>query len=484
MKDLIMWCGTEDSFKNYLAFLQYCGSAEHVETRMKAFLDMDEDDDEPDYHIGQDLVEFRNDVAVITVSGTLVSGYSFWNQFFDLVSYEEIMSAVTYSVENGAKKIVLRLDSGGGDVLGLDECAQYIKAVDKQAVPIYAHTSTMACSGAYWLAASCREIAGAPMAITGSIGVIAVHMSYTEALGKAGVKATIFRAGEFKALGHPYEELTDKAAKVIQDRMTETYSFFLNHVISNRNVSLNNKDNWAEGKTFITDKSISLNLLDSKIYLSQFIEKIRVTNNNRSLSITISDNINTGSDDMGNKKIVRSAEELAALSQGAEVQVSEEVEETTTDVTDPEATTEETTEEETTTEETTDETTEEETTDEEAKTTAQVTNGICPEKYAQVLAEKSLLENKIESLTSQLEESASSTKALQKIAVAATNRLQVALHESPTDLTNVSASVVLSVYAEKEQKFNDTFKIGAASSQKVASTNENTVETSGIYPIN
>lgn len=476
MKDLIIWCGSEDTFKAYHSFLEYCGDVKYLENRIKVNDDIDDDDE---YAIGGSMVQFKDDVAIVKISGTLVPAYSFWNKYLGLVSYDEIKSAISHSVELGAKKIILNIDSGGGAVVGLDECANYIKAVSDNVVPIYSHTSTICASGAYWIAAATKEISGAPMAVSGSIGVIAVHLSYADRLTEAGIEATIFRAGEFKALGHPYEKLDKKAHDEIQGRINQTYAFFLNHVNSNRPVQINRKDSWAEGKVFITEDAISQKLLDNKTYLNQFIEKIRLTNNNRTLSINVAENANTqGSDEMA--KTVKSPEELAALAHGAQIDVSEEAQEEQVEETvDSQVEETESSDEDTT------EVSEPEVTEEVEETNVQNNaSGIDPVVYADVLVEKALLEKENESVKAQLEQANSDSAALQKIAVEAVNRLQIALNESPTDLSKVSASTVLEMYADKSEKFNKTFKVGVSSSQVVEATNENLAEGSGIFPIN
>lgn len=473
-ENLMIWCGDESSFSKYQAFIEYCSTSSYIEQAHKTYYEDLEDDQKV---VGAEMVTFRGDIAIVSITGTLVAKYNIYNSWFGLVSYEEIKGAISYAVESGAKKIVLDIDSGGGDVNGLDECANYIKEVSTKVVPIYAHTSTVAASGAYWLACSCKTITASKMAHVGSIGVIAVHVSYADAVEESGISVTIFRAGEFKALGHPYEKLSDAAKNKIQESLDTTYNYFLEHVSINRKLSINNKNKWAEGLVFISNKALSLNLIDSINYLSHFVEKLYVTNNNPLLGMNVSEN-HQEEDDLMSKKLVKSPEELAALSLGAEVNVTDEqvdANQTDEQVTDEQVTDEQVTDEEVTETQETEETV--------TDTKVSTVNGIDPLVHAQALTEKAMAENRVNELLAKAEQTENDLKALSNVAITAINKLQIALHETPTDLTGMSPSVILDMYSKKEALFNDTFKIGASSSQNIETKTGDDTATDGIYPV-
>lgn len=112
--------------------------------------------------------------------------------------YEKLGLATTYAtiiddcedlVEEGAKGILLHINSPGGTVSGNVECAQFIRSLP---VPTASHCVGLACSAAYKLAASTSFILAAPSAEVGNIGTILTWPDCTEFWRQMGI--------EFKAL--------------------------------------------------------------------------------------------------------------------------------------------------------------------------------------------------------------------------------------------------------------------------------------------
>jgi ClpP class serine protease len=68
----------------------------------------------------------------------------------------------------------------------------------------------------------------------GSIGVYALHMDYSAALEKAGIKPTFMEAGKGKTEGHPYKPLSDSAQAKIQADVDRLYGLFVDHVAKQR----------------------------------------------------------------------------------------------------------------------------------------------------------------------------------------------------------------------------------------------------------
>lgn len=477
MFNLSMWCGTEDSFNSYLAFLRYKDNHSVIAEGIQAFYD-DEEEEDFASTVGRELITVDGNVGVINISGTLVADFSYYNRWFDLVSYQEITNAVRIAAEmSEVDKILLNIDSGGGDVKGLDEAANYIAEIDKNHKPVYAHTGSIMASGAYWLAASARNIQAGKISISGSIGVLMVHQSYARLLKERGIDVKVFRAGKYKALGHPAEKLSDIAINEIQSRINETYNHFLNHVSSNRNVKLNEKDKWAEGRVFGSADAFELNLIDGVNYLSQTIEKLNHTDDNLYQRLSVSETNSQGSDDMSKttQKVVKTEAELAAIQSGANIPTEEvEVEKPETSVaeasvSDPDIPKEEANPEKDSP---------------EVKEPQTVITGVDPTVYAEVVGQKAVLEKDVETLTAQLEASTNDNSLLVGIAIKATNRLQIALNQSPTALEGLPASVVLQTYSETEAKFNDTFKVGVSSKPVVTKADQpEGAEQAGIYPL-
>jgi len=155
-------------------------------------------------------------------------------------------------------------------VMGLVTISQRIKRA-RTSVQGHAHTDSAAFSAAYWIASAAQKVTASPMAEVGSIGTLLITYEMTKAAEQDGIKYHVFRAGEFKALGNPYEELSEKAAQVIQNRLEETNQFFLKHVSTQRNLLMSDRQRWAEGKTFFAEEAKTVGLIDGVLTLDDVI---------------------------------------------------------------------------------------------------------------------------------------------------------------------------------------------------------------------
>lgn len=257
------WFGTEDSL---MALIETEKMAHEnfvsLMGQRKAFFD--DMDDEAGARKGAYLLENSGGTGVIKVNGSLTNGYRWYHEMMDgrVTSYEAISDAIDLALEDPAiDNIVLSIQSGGGAVTGIDALGEKIRRAD-QIKPIKAHTQTAAYSAAYWLASSTREVLATRMAEVGSIGAMMVHTSLARMAQEKGIDVTIFRAGKYKAIGHPMEELTEEAKAYLQNDVEKANMFFLEHVSRRRNLLMSDKGRWAEGKTFFAGEAIDVGLVD------------------------------------------------------------------------------------------------------------------------------------------------------------------------------------------------------------------------------
>jgi len=172
-------------------------------------------------------------------------------------------AAIEAAIDERVEQVILVVDSNGGTVAGISEALEGIRELAKMK-DVYTHTSSSMNSAAYWIGSAGKTVIADEMAEVGSIGVIAVVAEYTKQLEEEGVKAHVFRAGEFKALGGPYEELSDKAKEVIQDRIDARYDQFLSSVAENRGFTKDHvRKTMAEGQVFLAKDAESAGLVDS-----------------------------------------------------------------------------------------------------------------------------------------------------------------------------------------------------------------------------
>lgn len=270
----VLWMGTEESFQRFHGLdMKYFG----VEPNARAERE-DEDLYDVEFgsradRIGLPLLERIGSTAVIKVHGSLVSTYRWWHDFYigDITSYEAINDAIEIAVKaEGITKIVLDTATGGGHVRGIEGVSRKLKWA-KGFVTVEAHTDSHAFSAGYWIASSASRITASRMAELGSIGTLMITYSIARAAEKDGVDYHVFRAGEFKALGTPYEVLSETAKESLQANLEKSNTFFLEHVSQSRQLSLSSKSVWAEGKTFFAEEALSVGLIDQVADLDEVL---------------------------------------------------------------------------------------------------------------------------------------------------------------------------------------------------------------------
>lgn len=315
-----LWFGTQASFavlakyqeQFYLdkeAFSPSRYAPEENRTNLDPVFGVDED------RIGLGLLEMVGDTAVVKVRGSLTPNYARWHSWFpnEATSYEALKDALHIAAEHeGAKTILMDMASGGGAVRGLDQVTETIRRVSavKQ---VNAHTDSHAMSAAYWIMVSAKNVTGSRMAEVGSIGTIMVVATYANTEENMGVKFTVLREGEYKALGNPHEELSEKAKAELQRGLADANAFFLEHVSINRNLMLSEKSIWAEGKTFYARKAVEVGLLDRIVNLDDLIgsgASAQETGLQRSYEMPISPEKRAQIEAGANPKDVLTAEEL------------------------------------------------------------------------------------------------------------------------------------------------------------------------------
>lgn len=203
-------------------------------------------------------------LAVIHVTGMLVPRHSFFHAFYadQVTSYEAIQDALNLMLEDdNCIGAVLNVHSGGGSACGMVECHDAIKRAAEQK-PISGFTGTYAFSAGYGLLCAAKPVVAARTAEVGSIGTIMVHTSLKKMYEQMGVQHTVMRCGEFKALGLPEEELSEKAQKEMTEEMEKINNFFLEAVSTSRNVSMANRSEWGEGRTFFAEEALNRGLVD------------------------------------------------------------------------------------------------------------------------------------------------------------------------------------------------------------------------------
>ena len=198
-------------------------------------------------------------IAIIGINGPLLSTSTFFSKWLGYASYPDIRSWVMQAASDpDVKDILLMIGSPGGSVFGITDGTEAIRKVNT-IKPVYAYTNKNCCSAAYWLASAASEIMASPESETGSIGVIVTHASHEKQLENEGIKITILRSSELKAIGGPYKDLTDKEIAHIQEQVDTFNNLFQEQVKTARPQV---KFSAMNGQTFIGADALQQGLVD------------------------------------------------------------------------------------------------------------------------------------------------------------------------------------------------------------------------------
>lgn len=202
-------------------------------------------------------------VEIIPVSGVIGQKMNLMMEISGGTSTEMLAADIQRAIEDSqVSAILLDIDSPGGSVFGVPELCDYIlQARTKKR--IVAQANPVAASAAYWIAASCSEIAVPPSGQVGSIGVLCSHDDVSEAQKLAGVKTTVLRAGRFKAEGNPFEPLSQDAREDMQAKLESYYDMFVRAVAVGRGVDPRSvRSGFGQGRMVMADEAKALGMVD------------------------------------------------------------------------------------------------------------------------------------------------------------------------------------------------------------------------------
>ena len=248
------WMGTEDSFQAYEKAVPL------AETKHAEYLASGDGEDAPDF---PPLYERVGDVGVIKISGSLIPGEAGFLRYFGITGYGDIKAAVLEGIaDKGAKSLMIYSDSGGGSVAGVEDAEAFIRSAS-MVKPMNAF-SEFSASAAYWLTSAAGHITAASTSINGSLGVIRVVTEYSKVYEKEGITNTVMRAGRYKALGNPYEPLSEDGKAEIQAKLDDLYQLFMGTVARNRGTTTIIADQvMGQGREFLGKRGLDVGLVDA-----------------------------------------------------------------------------------------------------------------------------------------------------------------------------------------------------------------------------
>jgi protease-4 len=194
-------------------------------------------------------LSFGEKIGVIPVEGPIVDSGPILTQL------------IKFRKDEAIKVIILRIDSPGGGVGPSQEIYREVRrTIEKKKV--IASLGSLAASGGYYVASAANKIVANPGTITGSIGVIMEFLRLENLLKKIGVSLEVLKSGEFKDLGSPHREMSEREKALITALISDVQKQFVDAVARGRGLSVEEVMEIADGRIFSGAQAKDLGLVD------------------------------------------------------------------------------------------------------------------------------------------------------------------------------------------------------------------------------
>jgi protease-4 len=172
-----------------------------------------------------------------------------------------LATLVQFRNDKNIKAIILRVDSSGGGVAPTQEIYREIMRTRSQK-KVIASLGNLAASGGIYVASAANYILANPGTLTGSVSVIMHFTNYEDLFEKVGLKSISITSGEFKDIGSPTRQMTDKEKRVLQRLVDQIHQQFVNDLAAARGLPLEKISALADGQIFSGEEAVALGLVD------------------------------------------------------------------------------------------------------------------------------------------------------------------------------------------------------------------------------
>lgn len=200
-------------------------------------------------------------VAVVPIEGVIVP----FSGIIDLGGLAITPSGVqsyldTVADDSYIKAVLFEINSPGGTPVAAESITELIK---HYSLPTVALIGDIGASGGYMVATGADKILASRMSDVGGIGVT---MSYVEESIKNEEEGRTFvplSTGRFKDAGNPDKPFTEEERELLEAQLKEVHEAFVAIVAENRNLTVENVSNIADGATMTGTSALAAGLVDA-----------------------------------------------------------------------------------------------------------------------------------------------------------------------------------------------------------------------------
>ncbi|TKF29659.1 signal peptide peptidase SppA [Enterovibrio norvegicus] len=211
-----------------------------------------------DYNANDFMLPKADQIAVVVASGAIIDGYEREGTVGGDTTAALLREA---RLDDAVKAVVLRVDSPGGSAFASEVIRNEVEALKEADKPVVVSMSSVAASGGYWISTSANRILAQPTTITGSIGIFGILTTFEDALAKYGVYNDGIGTTPLAGVGVT-RALPEEVSEIMQLGIENGYQRFIQLVASQRNLSIEDVDQVAQGRVWTGYDAMKRGLVD------------------------------------------------------------------------------------------------------------------------------------------------------------------------------------------------------------------------------
>ena len=283
-----------------LKLMQY--EKDIVEEKQLLRSDFDQEEDYRSYKLQRLGINPETMVGTVDIKGTLVNRAGQTQACVELTSYESLKQQFQAQINEGAKTIVMQIDSNGGEAYRLFGAANAVrKMADENGVHLISYVDGTSASAAFGFASIADEIIANPQARVGSVGVVIQLYNDSKYLEKNGVERSFVYAGKNKIPFDDQGSFTEDFISGLQQSVDKSYAQFTKFIATNRNMTVESVVE-TNAKVLDADEALQIGFVDKIMEIEDFEHYLSGTSN-QSNQNTISYEENMSKENDGGKTV-------------------------------------------------------------------------------------------------------------------------------------------------------------------------------------
>jgi signal peptide peptidase SppA len=233
-------------------------------------------------------------VGIVRVMGVMVRRADAIDEWFGMAGTDKIREKIEDAAANpNVSTIVMLIDSPGGEVDGLAELADSVRAAAGRK-RVIAQVEGMAASAAYMTASQATEIVAGRMDMIGSIGTRLTLFDTSKMAERWGIKAIPIDTGEFKSTGEFGTPITEAQIEYIRGLVDGYFADFKATVMRGRKMDAAAFAKVSDGRVWLAEDAKKLGLIDGFSTIRGTISRLQAAKGFASLNRSRRDRFEAG----------------------------------------------------------------------------------------------------------------------------------------------------------------------------------------------